>query len=450
MSTPDRLIRAFLETLRKTQFMRPEEMREYQRALLERLLRHARAHVPFYRDSGRLAPLFRADDSIDWDRWQDIPPLTRKDVQVEFERLKSELLPPEHGRVWLMSTAGSTGEPVKVLQTDLAMRWAWAALRLRDFEWHGIDPTRRLAFLYPFTPDDFDITGIRKSPAWRPEFKTLNLAGERIDIADTRPATELIEVVASVRPAYLQTPPTPLQLMIGHDRRRLLSDLKLAAVFSYGEHFPPDSKRQVEQHLGCKVLELYGSSECNYFASACARCGNFHVHAEVAMVEAVDDGGQPVSTGETGRLLVTPLYNYAMPLIRYDHDDFAQLASNGCDIKLPALAAIFGKKRMPFMRPDGRVMRPMLLADVIVELLGARTIQVAQTAPNRCEVRIVPGSLPPEEMRFDEMTKLLRSIWWDGLQVDYRVVDEFPRSTPRAKFQMFKQEFYNPSDFPGS
>ena len=442
----DQAIRAFHATLRKTQFLPSEQMRDYQRSLLTPLLRHANAHVPFYRDTGRLAPLFRADDSIDWDRWQDIPPLSRKDLQHEFERLKADVVPQAHGRTFLISTSGSTGEPAKVLQTEIAVRWAWAALRLRDFEWHQIDPTQRLAFLYPFTHDDFDITGIRKETAWRPEFKALDLGGERIDIADTRPATELIEAVAAVRPNYLQAQPTALQLMVARDRQRRLPDLKLAAVFTYGEHFPPESKSFVEHYLGCKVFELYGSVECNYFACSCPRCGNFHVHAEVALVEAIDDRAQPITAGETGRLLVTPLYNYAMPLIRYDHDDFARKATNACDITLPVFDAVFGKKRDPFMFPGERVIRPTLPTDAIIDYLGARLVQIAQTAPDRCEFRFVPGSLPPSEMRFGEMTNLLRSLWWDGLQVDYRIVEDFPRRTPRAKFQMVKQEFFDPSN----
>ena len=443
------IVQKFLDTLRRTQFMPPQKMRDYQRSLLTPLLRHARDNVPFYRDSGRLAPLFRADDSIDWDRWQEIPPITRRDLQQEFERLKAEYVPPNHGHIFRLSTSGSTGEPAKVLQTELAIRWAWAALRLRDFEWHQVNPTKRLAFLYPFTPDDFDIRGIRKVTAWRPEFKAVNLAGERIDIADTRPAAELVEVVASVQPVYLQVQPTALQLMIGCDHKRLLAGLKLAGVFTFGEHFPDQAKRHVENDLGCKVFDLYGSTECNYFACSCPKCGNFHVHAETTLVEAVDDDGNEVSIGGTGRLLVTPLYNYALPLIRYDHDDFARRAADKCSIRLPSFEAILGKNRDPFIFPDGRAIRPTPPTDAIIEYLGAQIVQIAQTAPDRCEFRIVPGSLQPSQMRFDEMTNLVRTLWWGGLQVDYRIVERFARWTPRAKFQMIKQEFFKPSDFLG-
>jgi hypothetical protein len=191
VSDVEEIIRGFLGTLRKTQFAPPEQILDYQRGLLERLLRHARAHVPFYRDSGRLDPLFRPDDTIEWEKWTEIPPLTRGDLQSSYEQLKSEHIPPEHGRTVSLSTAGSTGEPVKVLSQELARRWAWAALRLRDFEWHRIDTTKRLAYLYPFKSDYFDQTGMRRYDTWNPLFGQLVPAGERIELADTRPASDL-------------------------------------------------------------------------------------------------------------------------------------------------------------------------------------------------------------------------------------------------------------------
>ena len=435
------IIGRFVETLRKTQFLPPERMRNYQRGLLDRLLRHARATVPFYRDSGRLDPLFNRDGTIDWDRWIEIPPLTRADLQSNANKLVSELIPEAHGKKYVIATSGSTGEPIKVLQTSLAARWAWTALRLRDFDWHGIDPTQRLAFLYPFTPDDFEITDVCRKRPWRTEFAAFNLIGERVEIAETRPAADLLEAIVSVQPTYLQAQPTVLQIMVACDSKRRLADLRLAAVFTYGEHFPAESKRAIEAYLGCKVHELYGSAECNYIATSCPTCGNFHVHAEVALVEIVDGKGREMAPGETGRLLVTPFYNYGMPLIRYDHADFAEVAENSCHITLPTLRAILGRKSDPFVFPGGRFIRPGIPDEAVVDLLGARMVQVAQVAEDRCEFRIVPGSFTPAEMKFDEMTKLLRAIWWDGIQVDYKIVDAFPRSTPRAKFRPFVQEF---------
>lgn len=51
---------------------------------------------------------------------------------------------------------------------------------------------------------------------------------------------------------------------------------------------------------------------------------------------------------------MTPLYNYATPLIRYDHVDSAVVGEpGGCPVQLPTLERIFGKERTPFQFPGG-------------------------------------------------------------------------------------------------
>lgn len=436
------VIRRFLATLRKTETLPPEALVAYQRGLLERLVRHARDHVPFYRDSGRLRPLFQADDSIDWQYWPQIEPVTRADIQNEHDRLQSEFLGPEHGRTWTLTTSGSTGEPVKVVHTELSGRLAWTAMLLRDFERHRIDPTRRTVKLLPIKPDELDITSTRKHDAWLPNLALLGMFGERFDLADTRPARELVEAVVALKPTYLQVQPTALELMIACDPRQALAQIGVEAVICHGEYLSRAARREVERHVGARLLDLYGSNECGNIAGTCPHCDRYHVNAESMLVEVIDEGGRACAAGDVGDILVTPLYNYAMPLIRYDHADEGRLAAvdGTCKIALPVLDEIFGKKREPFIFADDRAMRPTLPTDAIMAHLGARMFQVAQVAPDRCEFRIVPGSLSPADMQFDRMTELLREMWWNGLKVDYRIVDQIPRRSPRGKIQQYVRE----------
>lgn len=435
------IIRRFLDTLRKAQAMPPSAMQVYQRGLMERLVRHARAHVPFYRDSRRLDPLFRPDDSIDWSRWSDLVPVTRKDLQGEFDRLRSERLDPEHGRTWTLTTSGSTGEPVTMLHAELSGRLGWTAILLRDFERHGIDPRRRLAFLHPIVPGAQDLAAVQRREGWASDFVALGMAGERFDVADTRPPDELIAAVAALRPACLHVAATALELMLAHDRAHALARAGIEAILSYSEYLGPDVRRRAEQHVGCRVVDLYGSNECGFMASTCPHCGRLHLHAETAFVEIVNEQGGPCGPGETGQVLVTPFYNYAMPLIRYAQADEARIADrNDCVIRTPALAEVLGKKRTPFVFADGRTIRPTFPPEAAIEHLGARMFQVAQVAPDRCEFRIVPGALAPAAMNLDAMTALLRAMWWKDLQVDYVVVDHIPRRGPRGKIHLFVRE----------
>jgi len=442
------VVRRFLDTLRKTQFMPPERMREYQRGLLERLVRHARAHVPFYRDGGRLNPLFRADDTIDWERWGEIPVLTRGEVRSAGAALHSDIELPEHGATWALSTSGSTGEPVSVVHTHLSRSVTWTAILLRDYERYAIDPTRRLAHLAPADPAKFDLTKVRRQDCWYPEFAALNLFGERYDIADTRDVRDIIDVVVSLRPDYLRVQPIVLDLMCANDDRGRLSDLGVRAITTVGEHISKDARARAEAHFRCRSLDHYGSNECGRMASTCPHCGRYHVHADVALLEVIDEIGEPTPPGAVGRIIATPFYNYAMPLIRYDHADQAQVGSpGGCPVMLPALDAVHGKERTSFCFSGGVRIRPTLPHEPVVQLLGAQSYQVAQVAEDRCEFRLVAGSIPEHEMRFDEMTALLRTLWWNGLKVDYRIVPALPRGR-YGKLVLFVREMADAAPMP--
>jgi phenylacetate-CoA ligase len=443
-------IYSFLVKLRETQYLPRDALLQYQRGLLERLVRHARAYVPFYRDTGRLDPLFQVDGSINWERWTEIPLLTRADVQRAGEALHAEVLPLGEGPVLPFSTSGSTGEPITVLKTQKANALIWTALLLRDLQQHQIDTTRRLAYLHPYTPSDFDITGTRRQRAWFPSFIPLGLHGERFELADTRPVTELIDAVVEIQPSYLYLQAIVLEQMIAFDKKGRLQNLNLAGVFSHGEHLSAQARQQIERYLGCKILDWYGSNECGRIAVTCAECDRMHVQEETIFAEVIGDDGIPEADNE-GWLVVTPIYSLAMPLIRYDHADRVVVGAPGrCRVTLRALDAVLGKERTPFIFPDGTTIRPTLPTESVIEFLGARGYQVAQVAPDRCEFRIVPGEMMREAMRFDEMTALIRSIWWPHLNVEYRIVESLPRKTPRGKLAVAVREFGDGNGMPAA
>ena len=435
------VLSALAEELHRTQHFLPGELREYQYRLLEKVVRHARAHVPFYRDTGRLDPLFRRNDSIDWDRWPEIPLLTRQEVQRAGEALRSEYVPAEHGMIAPIATSGSTAEPVTVWHSQYSNVIVRAAVVVRNLKQNGIDPTQRMAFLYPFTPAHFDTRRARRHSGRYDSFSEPGLTGERFDVADTRPTAELVQELVSIRPKFLRAQPIVLELLCANDTERLLSDLAIAVVFSVGEHLPADVKQEVADHLGCWIIDSYGSIECGRMAHSCPECGRFHIEADTVFVEVNDDEGMPSRPADAGWVVATPLHNYAMPLIRYDHVDRAVVGEpGGCSIALPALDAVLGKERDAFVFRGGVSIRPTLPMSALIQHLGAQAFQVAQVAEDRCEVRIVPGRLPPSEMCYDSMTRLIRSTWWSELNVDYKIVSELPRRSARGKVAAYVQE----------
>jgi phenylacetate-CoA ligase len=330
------------------------------------------------------------------------------------------------------TTSGSTGEPVHIVRDALSGEAVWTAVRLRDCEHHRIDPTKRLAIVRPFAHDPDDRSGIQRHSSWNFSFQSAGIFGERIDIAEFLLPARIVDEVVAFQPNYLQAASAELEMLCNWDRDYRLRNLGLEAVISYQDHMDERTRQLVGDHLQSRVINRYASEECGNIATTCAHCGRFHVHAESQFVEVVSDDGVPMEPGGTGWLLVTPLYNYAMPLIRYFHTDRVRVGRPGlCPITLTPFEEVIGKEPVLFAFPDNTVVRPILPPEIVARNLGAQVYQVVQVADDRCEFRIVPGHIPADEMRFEELTEYMRARWWRGLHVDYRLMNELPATGAR-------------------
>jgi phenylacetate-CoA ligase len=432
---------AFLETLRQTQVLPPAAMHAHQRELLDPLVRHARAHVPFYRDSGRLDVLFRSDGTIDWERWAEIPLLKRSEVQQAGVSMHSVALPAAHGGTSMLTTSGSTGEPVRIMHSQLADHLVWPVVMLRSLEWYGVDPTRRFARIGTFPREDPPLLGPRLRNAWYPQFEQIELLGERLDLPESLGPSSIADELIAFRPICLSVNPVQLELLTAWDERRRLRDLGAITVMTSADRLSTSTKQTIEHDYGWKALNIYASNECGLMATACPHCDRFHIHAETTLIEVLNDDGHAASGGQQGWIVATPLYNYAMPLIRYDHADQTDVKPGpACRITLPSLDTVLGKEPVIFVFSGGVRVRPVLPASQVIEHLGAQAFQVAQVADDRCEFRIVPGTIEPEAMNFEAMTRLLRAKWWPDINVDYRIIDRLPGSGGRRKTAFFVRE----------
>src|SRR6185312_7885035 len=129
--------RRFFDLLMVAQYWKPEQMQSYQQRQLTSLLKHARANVPFYRE--RVGTLFR-DDEVDWERWLDLPIVTRDDLLNRRSEMQATRISPAHGAIAEFSTSGSTGAPITTTHNAITQVMAAATL-LRMQVWHGLDWT---------------------------------------------------------------------------------------------------------------------------------------------------------------------------------------------------------------------------------------------------------------------------------------------------------------------
>jgi phenylacetate-CoA ligase len=104
----------------------------------------------------------------------------------------------------------------------------------------------------------------------------------------------------------------------------------------------------------------------------------------------LDHDDRPCAPGETGRVIVTPLHNFAMPLLRYDIGDLATVGAGcACGRTLPVLAAIPGRARDLIVLPSGDRRPAYYGHGAIMQVDAIMQHQVAQTAANEIVLRLV-------------------------------------------------------------
>jgi phenylacetate-CoA ligase len=205
-------IEAFLKALEETQYLSPPRLQAYQRRLLGRLLTHAQQETAFYAE--RLNPVLRADGSCDWDRWQDVPILTRSEAQENFAPLCARSLPPVAGGTQEDTSSGSTGRPLRHLTTDI-QNLASGCASERFFNWHGIDPGSLTVRIRAASHPDRAYPKGRRTTGWRAG----HLDSEAIDLSISTPVDQQVEWVERVRPRYLATYPSNLRELARHAAR---------------------------------------------------------------------------------------------------------------------------------------------------------------------------------------------------------------------------------------
>lgn len=94
----------------------------------------------------------------------------------------------------------------------------------------------------------------------------------------------------------------------------------------------------VMEGLGTRIVDRYSTEETGYIALQCPKHNHFHVISPVTHVEIVDEDNNPCPVGTPGRVLLTSMQSYAMPLVRYEIGDMAEWGEPcDCGITLPVI-----------------------------------------------------------------------------------------------------------------
>ena len=411
-------IRAFRE-LDASQWWPRARLRELQFERLRRLLLHAQTNVPYYRELFRRCG-FDAQRCSSPDQLAAIPLLTKDILRREGRRLladnAAEFQPRPH------RSAGTTGEPI-IIQMDRARHSvAWADM----YRWWS-------AGGWTVGDKQFVVAGAALRPrhlsgAKARLYSRLNHFEDYTAFDLTEPVMDrLLTKLESVRGgAFLRGYASSIHSLAKHAASRGWSG-QVRAVFTTAETLFPEQRQQIETALHARVFDQWGCRDGGISAFECARHQGLHLAMENAVVEICREG-QPLPDGETGDVVATDLFSYAMPIIRYRVGDVASYSvadACACGRNLPLIASVLGRISGFLIGAGGRKIHGEFFSHVFWETPWVKEFQIVQDVPEEIVVNIVPAA-PAPSGQIAEITKLMSDRVGAGVRIRVELVDDIP------------------------
>lgn len=437
--TPAAAHLALQQQLSVTERLPAEELRRLQFLQIAELVAHIDRAVPFYGVSLRKAGL-KPGEPITGEAWARVPILTRRAVQEAGDKLYARELPPGHGKTTTVATSGSSGMPVRIAKTDLH-QFYWDAFYLREELWHGRD---FLAKGMAIRRDEARTTldekiHIRRMADWGTPISTVYPSGPSLLLDYRSTVADQVEVLLAERPVYFTVYPSILLEILRHCRARGIKIEGVAQVRTVREALAAETRALTREIFGAEIVDIYSAAETGNLAIQCPEQGAYHAQSESTLVEILNEANRACMPGEIGRVVVTPLHNFAMPLIRYEIGDLAEAgASCSCGRTLPVIARILGRARDMLTLPNGEKRYPYYGHNALVRVTAIRQHQVVQKSRDEIEIRLVLSRpLTAEEDAH------IRAAALEGLGHPFKLTltecDEIKRS-PEGKYAEFRSE----------
>jgi phenylacetate-CoA ligase len=292
-----------------------EELRQLQDKQLDTVFERV-GKSPFYRER------FGAALPSDLDQVQGFPLTSKEDLRASYPF--GMLAAPRSAIATYHESSGSTGVPTPSYYTaaewsDLAERFARKAVPMTE------DDTLLVRIPYALV-----IAGHIAHQAGLATGATV-IPGDCRSLA--APYSRIVRVLHDLGVTLSWSTPNETLVwaagarVAGYDTRTDFPDLR--AFYVGGEPLSPARRARITELWNVPVVEEYGCTEVGSMAGTCPQ-GRMHFWADRVLPEVLDPETSTLSREGVGRLVLTPLFREAMPLLRYDLEDRVELRYDDC------------------------------------------------------------------------------------------------------------------------
>jgi len=375
---------------------------------LRALLKHAYETVPYYHKVFNEAKT-KPEDIHSVQDLSKLPVLKKKEVRNRTQELTSSKYSTRElvGR----RTSGSTSLPLTVYMNREQVCYHRAG-KFRNLKWLGIGEDE--LSVYVGSP------GIETYPRNIPEalqMTSFEIGSDKLE--------KLIENIRKTKPGHVWGFPSGLNLLTRFCEERNIDDIRFRTIQCTGESLFANEKERLKKTFGSDIYQFYATSEARMIGGDCPEHSGLHICSETTLVEFLKND-EPAAEGELASVVVTPLFSYGMPLIRYDLDDAASRIDDSCPCgrNLPLMSYVDGRIMDILVTGDGRRLGYSNFRSRIFDYIDVQQYRIIQESLNNITVELIPGNKYGEKSE-SFIISSIKKYMGDDTKVLVRVVSEF-------------------------
>ncbi|MBU7037664.1 MAG: phenylacetate--CoA ligase family protein [Theionarchaea archaeon] len=411
----------YLPAAYRNQFLTPKALKALQEKRLKYLVDLAYRNTSLYRSKFKAAGITPSDITT-LDDITKIPLVRKQEIKASFpEGMVTPGFSEANCKVG--TTSGTSGNILRIL-FDYE---AWSrlnAVALRNYFAHGVRPWHRFCIVCS-SPAEYE--SVSASPFSR-----------TVGILEKEPES-LAEDIRIINPFVVGAHPTTLVGLCKAIEKTDISGIQPGIVLIGGEVAYPSWREYIEKTLKTTTINKYGATEVNSIAWECSH-GSMHLDADSVIVEFIKEGEQ-VAPGELGEVVVTNLWNVAMPFIRYRLGDVAvpldELCS--CGRGLPIIKELEGRLDDVIVLPSKELVPSTRICPLFHRIPQVAEFGIVQDSISHVAIRIVPHGEFTEHAESTLRTRI-QNVLGSSVDIDITVVDQLERTTS-SKFKRIRRTF---------
>lgn len=396
----------------------PEALEQHQWQELRKLLEHAFAHTSFYPKLWAKVGVHSIDDITSMSDFAKLPLITKSDITEHYQ----DIVATNSSQNIKKATGGSTGQPFR-FELDIDSNTRREAIMWRGYGWLGAGLGQKTLYLWGADIGQPTLLKSLKNTLYHRFYnrKMLNSFAMNSNNMHT-----YVDDINSYRPTALVSYVNPLYELARYIIAEKLTVFSPKTILTGAEPLHEFQREVIEKAFNCEVYDTFGCREFMLMSAECQEHKNLHINSDHLVVETVNEMEQSI-TGESGDLVVTDLYNYGMPLIRYVNGDRATLIDQPCGCKnpLPIMSSIDGRKLDIIKTVTGKSIPGELFPHLFKEFIGIDKFQVKQSDITSLQILLITNKHFTEQNKLDIATEINKYAD-NELQLVFSQVDEIP------------------------